>query len=215
MMAEKLNFMKNNKVFLLSNLYTDNTTELIADLTEFVDTLPRHNTDAAHNYKLVDPYNISGPKCPRVLDFTINSEGGHTTAYMALAHLISRAKSQGAIVRTTVAGNASSSASMLAIQGTPGFRVMYYSARHMIHWGSYPFTFHKASEVENMSKVIPDFKSAIHSIYLKCTDIPQAKLKKLMLDESSYISAPDCLKMNICDWIMMPDGTFIGHQNSR
>ena len=215
MAKETANFVRNGQVFILDSINTANTADLIADMTDLVTKLPHRPATESRNYTITNPYILPGKSKPTVLDITINSNGGVCYPYQTISALISRAKSMGAIVRIMVGGIAASSASLLAIQGTPGFRIMYESSRHMIHWGTYPFTFDRESDVDKMADNIRDYKEKINEIYLQFTKIPARHLKQMMNSEASYLTAAECLKLNVCDWILCADGKFIGRNHTR
>jgi ATP-dependent protease ClpP protease subunit len=202
------NFVSTNKVFILDQFASNTTNELIGNLSDMVMDLqpcPQYKLSA----ELQSPYDIDQSKTP-VIDVFINSSGGHLHILNSIATLLSIAKSRGAIIRTTVLGRASSCGSLLAILGTPGFRIMYSHAYHFIHFGSHSFTVNLESEIDNIVNHINSSAANTNDLYLKHTKLKKEELQKLQSNDTGYMNADKCLQYGLCDWIINEQGNILG-----
>lgn len=201
------NYVLNNSVYILNSFSADATNEMLGDLAELVNNLtpcPAYKT----NTKLTSPYDIDTSKNP-VIDVYINSNGGDIPILHAISTLLSIAKSKGAIIRTTVMGKAYSCGSMLAIQGTPGFRIMYSKAFNLVHFGTRNTKISLESEIDASQKYLKNMNNGVNSLYLEHTKITESKLNQLMKHDYSFLTAEKCLKLGICDWIIDDKGNIL------
>lgn len=203
------NYVSGNKVFLLSDIDTTSVNELIGNLSNMVDNLPWCKVYSSHT-KITNPYkfNRSELKNP-IIDVYINSGGGKLSEAKSIMTLLNLARAKGAIIRTTVMGRASSSASLIAIQGTPNFRIMYEQAYNMIHYGKSTLQIDRIMEVEKAAQYEKEMRESFKSPYLQYTDLTPAELTELQRTEYGYINAKECLNKKMCDWILTTDGHFI------
>lgn len=208
MSSKKSNFVSDNKVFILGGFYAEETNEMIGDLTDMVMNLPLE-TKYMQSATLASPYDTYGLKNP-IIDVLINSNGGETSILKSISTLLSIAKNRGAIIRTTVLGKAHSCGSMLAIQGTPGFRIMYEYAQHLIHFGSIGLTAQKEDEIEAIKKRMKTFSDTAKKIYTVNTNLTEKNVQNLMRIEHNLKDANWCLQHNLCDWIIDSNGNFRG-----
>ncbi|MBD5389119.1 ATP-dependent Clp protease proteolytic subunit [bacterium] len=208
-MSDSNNYLYDTKVCILDSINPDSIARLVGDLTDLVMRLPVQKS-CPIAAPTVNPYVLDNlPKTPRIIDVIINSPGGNIYCLSTILHLLGIAKSKGAIIRTTATGLAGSSASMLAVQGTPGFRIMHENAVHMVHWGTWNWKFTQESEVDKIAAYMKKSRTALQSIYLKHTNIPPQRLKQLMRDEGGYLMPDECLKLGMCDWILKTNGEFV------
>lgn len=207
-MADITNYVLNNTVYILDTLKTETTAKLIGDLTELVLKLPYSKPIDFSRVKMESPYDLRGHNAT-VIDVVLNSPGGSVYVLNTIANMLAVAKSKNVIIRTTATGLAASAASMLAVMGTPGFRIMYENATNMIHWGKFSVTAEKESEPEKLAAYAKKSRADLLATYLNYTKISEKKLKSLIADEGSYIMANECLKLGICDWILKSNGEFV------
>ncbi len=201
------NYIAGNKVFLLDSLHDSNCAELIGNLSNMVDALdwkPEYKIGT----KITNPYQL--PADAPVIDVYINSNGGTLIVYKSIMALLNLARAHGAIIRTHVMGLAASCASLVAIQGTPGFRIMSDQSYQLVHYGTAPTTIENAKELERFYEYEKTMRKNLFNPYLKHTNISKQQLKEMQSAEKNYINAHDCLnRYCMCDWILTSDGKFI------
>jgi len=214
----QMNYVTGNKVFLLDEFKSSTTAELLGNLSNMIDTLPwgavfTETPLFAESAKLENPYNLPH-EYPPVIDVYINSPGGVHTPLVSITSMLNLARAKGAIIRTTVIGQAASSASILAVQGTPNFRIMYDASCHMIHFGTSRMTAERDNEIEAAAKNAKRTREKIRQIYLENTKInPKTLQKYYKVEGSGTLTPQECIKQGICDWILSPRGIFIKSKN--
>jgi ATP-dependent protease ClpP protease subunit len=197
------NYVSGNNVFILDNFRSITTNEMIGDLSDLVMKLePRDEYKG--NVTLKSPYDIDTSKY-NVINVFINSNGGDIDILNSIITLLGIAKSKGAIIRTTVCSKAYSCGSVLAIIGTPGFRIMYANAYHLVHFGTQTRTAKQESEIESVTNSMKEHHTNWNNLYLNNTNISQKELKKLM-SKDSFVTANKALKYSFCDWIINEKG---------
>ena len=72
------------------------------------------------------------------------------------------------MIRTNNIGVAASAASMLAIQGTPGYRIMSENAYNMIHYGQTTVTANRENELDIDTRNKNKERKKLFSIYEQC-----------------------------------------------
>lgn len=203
-MAQKEdNYVSGTSVFILDDFRSTTSNEMIGALSDLVMKLEPRD-EYKYNITLKSPYNIDTSKY-NVIDVFINSNGGDITILNSILTLLGIAKSKGAIIRTTVCGKAYSCGSVLAITGTPGFRIMYANAYHLVHFGSQTRTARQESEIESVTNNMKENHANWNNLYLNNTKISQKELKKLM-SKDSFVTANEALKHSFCDWIINEQG---------
>lgn len=207
------NYVSDNKVFILDDFSSKSCSELIGNLTDMVFSLPQ-NTIYQANTQIISPYDISDNKHP-IIDVFINSNGGDGNILDSIVALLSIAKLNGAIIRTTVLGKAYSCGSLLAITGTPGYRIMYSHAKHHIHFGRHAFGVTKESEIDMAANNLKQETAAKQQMYLDHTKLKAKDLKKIQSNEQGYLNAEKCLEHGLCDWILTTDGIFINKNTKQ
>ena len=190
----------NNKIFILGKFSEDETNEMIGHLACMVDSM-KPCTMYSMPATITNPYDLGDSDRP-VIDVYINSHGGSAEILHSISTLLSIAKSRGALIRTTVLGTAASSGSLLAIQGTPGFRIMYSKAYHFVHFGHHGISAHKPEEVELMAKHITEYTTETLKLYTDHTKLTQRNLDKLTKNECGHLNANECLQYGLCDWVI-------------
>ena len=204
----KLNFVATDfKIYLMDKFEQEKCAETLANMFSMIDsqeTRPIYN----QSYEIKSPYDL--PETNSVaLDIFINSGGGVFEVMGQFSSLLGLAKNKGIIIRTFVPSYAGSSASMLAIQGTPGYRIMGEYAQHFIHFGSTTNKVTLETEIDKAYQDMKEHAKISEQIYLSNTKISKQKLKDLRKDEYGYLPATECLKLGFCDWILTNNGQFL------
>lgn len=210
---------KNNFVFtpvgnicnvqIFDVLSMDTSSEMIGNLGQIINQLPTAQPIDTVATKIKSPYDISPDIF--VFDVFINSAGGEFCIYKSIATMFALAKSRGAIVRTNNIGMASSAASLLAIQGTPGYRIMSEFACNFVHYGKARVGGSRENELEIATKNnIKDHKQvfALYETYTRLTAKELERYKSI--ETSGQLFAKQCLDKHLCDWILTNDGKLIG-----
>jgi len=214
----QMNYVSGNKIFLLDDFKSQTTAELLGNMSNMIDALPwspvfTETPLFAESAKLKNPYNLP-TEYPPVVDIYINSPGGINNILTSVTSLLNLARAKGAIIRTNVIGMAGSCASILAVQGTPNFRIMYDVSYHMIHFGQSHMTAARNNEIETAARNAKRTREKIRQIYLDNTRITPNALKKYYeVEGSGTMTAQECLKHGVCDWIVSPQGIFIKSKN--
>ena len=197
-------------VQIFDELKMETCGEMVARLNQIIGQLPSKpifNTSA----KIESPYDISPDTF--VFDVAIDSSGGHFIAYKAIASMFALAKSKGAIIRTSNIGQAASCASMLAIQGTPGYRIMSEFAYNMIHYGDSSARGNREFELETATRNKVKDRAQMFSVYERYTKLTEKEMDKFKTVESSgTLFANQCLIKHLCDWILTNNGELIGRK---
>lgn len=204
------NYISGNKVFILGQIDNTSCNELIGNLSNLVDSLdwvPLYELNLA---KLQSPYLFfpDPSDCP-VIDIYLDSPGGSMSTTKSIMTLLNLARNKGAIIRTMVMGTAASCASIIAVQGTPGFRTMYEQSYNLIHYGYSVYDVDKPTEIDKAAKYEKEMRKNFFAPYLQYTSLTQNELDELQKTEYSMLSARECLRHGMCDWILMPDGKFV------
>lgn len=210
-MAQDLtNSMTGNNVYILTDLCGETTNGLIMQLTQWVNGLsPTYQNNKS--VKIYSPYEIIPENIP-VLNVWINSGGGTESLMLSVLNMFNMASAHGTIIRTYNIGRANSSASMLAVSGTPGYRFMYQDAYNMIHYGSSKKTMNHPDEMEFLLKDFERSNRTTQNTYLARTKLTEKELSKFYLIEGSGIlDAKQCLTKGLCDWIITNDGRFVNN----
>lgn len=202
------NYVSDNSVFILDKFSPDTSNELIGNLADMVmsiEPFPVYQIGG----KLESPYKPLDTDRP-VIDVYINSNGGSGYILDSIVSLLALAKSRGAIIRTTVLSRAASCGSLLAITGTPGFRIMYSHSFHFIHFGNHSVSASKEDEIQMAAKHIKEAANNKQNMYLQHTNLTAKELKKLQSNEQGHMNAQTCLAKGLCDWIITDFGDIIG-----
>lgn len=204
-----LNYVSDDRsIYILGSFDRDTMGDLIGQISTMIQSLPPEPIYKADK-KIVSPYDISAVSNP-IIDIFIDSTGGDTNMLNNISTLLNIAKMNGAIIRTTVLSRAYSCGSLLAIQGTPGFRIMSHRAQHMIHFGSLGIQ----ADSERMAKHVLENtlrkKEITHDKYKIHTKMSPKDLKRLTAAEGEYWDAQKCLNNGLCDWIIGENGILIG-----
>lgn len=204
------NYISGNKVFILDIINDKTCAELIGNLSNMVDDMPwaPDGQIPAMGGGIKNPY-ILPDNAPSVVDVYINSPGGEVCTYRSIMTLLNLARAKGAIIRTTVMGAASSCASLIAVQGTPNFRIMYEESYNMIHYGKSKLSVDKINEIDNAQIYETINRNKLFEPYLKYTGLTKRELTQLQKTEYGHKFADECLQKKICDWILTSDGKFI------
>ena len=208
----KANYVRGNAVFLYDSLYRDSTAEMIGDLARMVNEI-RPVTEFDNKSTIKSPYYI-GNDTP-VIDVFINSPGGGIHTMNSIMTFLNIARSKGAIIRTTITGHTASCASMIAIQGTAGFRIMYNASYNIIHYGNSDISVSANGEIDLAAKNEKRYRQSQKEIYKKFTDMTGKEIDECMKTEHHVYSAQECLEKNMCDWVLTDTSIFISRNNQR
>jgi ATP-dependent protease ClpP protease subunit len=172
--SDELNFASSDyKIFIMDKFKQEKCAELIANLYSMIDSATAHPMLDTH-YQTKSPYEL--PKNnPIALDVYLNSGGGDFDVLSQLSSLFGLAKSKGIIIRTYVPAYAGSCASMLAIQGTPGYRIMGENAQHLVHYGRTVNEVNLETEVDKAYQDMKNHANATQKLYLQYTTISEPK----------------------------------------
>jgi ATP-dependent protease ClpP protease subunit len=196
-------------IHIFDNLNMNSCAEMVGNIRQIINQLPQHNQINNTPTTIKDPYAI--PDDTFVFDVSIDCFGGGWSIYMAIASLFATAKFKGAIVRTNNIGVAASAASMLAIQGTPGYRIMSENAYNTIHYGTATVTATRENELDIDTRNKNKERKKLFSIYEQYTKLTPKELERYKsVENSGKLYADQCLKKHLCDWILTSDGHFIG-----
>ena len=196
-------------VQIFEELNMKSCAELISHLNLVISQLPLKKPIDTSSIQLTTPYDVSPDTF--VFDVAICCSGGEFPAYKSLSSMFAQAKARGAIVRTVVTGNASSSASMLAIQGTPGYRIMFEQAYNLVHYGTSAASGRANDELLADAKKRIKEREIVFDVYKKFTKLTAKEIRKFTdKDKIGKLFAPFCLSRGLCDWILTQDGYFVG-----
>ena len=195
-------------VQIFDKISMDKCAEMMGNMAQIITQLPTKPIDTM-SAKITSPYDISPDKF--VFDIMINSGGGDVNVYKTISALFALAKSRGAIVRTQNMGGASSCASMLAIQGTPGYRIMADTAYNYIHFGKTTLTIEREGELEIATQNVKINRAQVRKIYQEYTKLTPDEIENFTsLEGAGELFATECLEKHLCDWILTCDGRLIG-----
>ena len=223
------NTMSNNNVYILTNINPETTNDLIAQLSLWVDKLQfrkplaspytkkKKITDStiyvitSRQDQIYSPYEKMPDNRP-VLNVYINSSGGKTSQMQSLLTLFNMASARGTIIKTYNLAHADSSASMIAVSGTRGYRYMSENAFNYIHFGRYTSDTSHTDEIETLMKDLKEFDNTSRNIYLNNTKLTTKELNKYYNSEGTgKLYAKECLEKELCDWIITNDGRFVNN----
>ena len=209
------NYISGRKIFLLDSIDTETCAELIGNISNMVDELHwRPEAIGINLGPIPNPYSL--PKnAPQVIDICIDSPGGQLSVNKSIMSLLNLARAKDTIIRTFITGNASSCASLIAVQGTPGFRIMYEQSYNLIHYGRCVYSVTNPIEIDKAAKYEKEMRDSFFAPYLQYTNITKRELLKYQLTEYSQISAYDCPDKKMCEWILTSQGTFINRKTKQ
>ena len=79
---------------------------------------------------------------------------------------------------------------------------MYSAGYHFIHFGTHRINVRNESEIEAAAQNIRQNSTITNNLYLKHTKLTAEQLKKLQSNEQGFLTAQQCLKHGLCDWIL-------------
>jgi len=205
-MAKDLeNTMNGNNVYILTEINPETTNGLIMQLAQWVNSLEPKK----YPVKLYTPYEII-PEGTNILNVWINSGGGNQSQLLSLLNMFNIASAKGTIIKTYNIARANSSASMIAVSGTKGYRFMYQDADNLIHYGCSRSTMNHPNELESINKDLKKSINLMRNIYLTKTNLSDQEISKFYdIEGAGKLNAVQCLKKGLCDWIITNDGRFV------
>ena len=209
-MAKDLeNTMVGNNVYLLTEINQETTNGLIIQLTQWVNSLPIIKQNKPK--KIYTPYEEIPNDIP-VLNVWINCWGGKSGLRQSMSTLFDIASAHGTIIKTYNLREASSSASIIAVSGTKGYRYMSEHAFNMIHFGSISQSVKHPNEIEYVTAFLKRHGDETFDMYTKHTKLTEKELDKFQNQEGSGLLNPEqCLHKGLCDWIITDDGRFVNN----
>ncbi len=223
--TELKNAMVDNNIYILTTISPETTNELIAQLSHWVDVLPFPNhvernqqpteNDISGNYskKIYSPYEMVPTSCPTI-NVYINSNGGKVVVMQSILTLFNMASAKGTIIKTYNLASASSSASMIAISGTLGYRYMAENAYNYIHFGRYSADTAHTDEIDILTNDLKTFDKTTRLMYLNNTKLTNKELTRYYNTEGAgRLYADQCLQKGLCDWVITNDGRFVNNIN--
>lgn len=195
-------------VQIFENINMESCGEMIARLSQIINQLPAKKI-LTTSAQIISPYDISPNTF--VFDVIINAPGGDINTYRGIVSMFALAKSKGAIIRTQNIGYAASCASLLAVQGTPGYRVMFEHAYNLVHYGRDTVKGERDEELKLASQQVAQSRDMLFSAYKKYTKLTDDELSRYRTTENAgKLFAKKCLTKGLCDWILTSDGELIG-----
>lgn len=223
--TELKNAMVDNNIYILTTISPETTNELIAQLSHWVDVLPFPNhvernqqpteNDISGNYskKIYSPYEMVPTSCPTI-NVYINSNGGKVLVMQSILTLFNMASAKGTIIKTYNLASAISSASMIAISGTLGYRYMAENAYNYIHFGRYSADTAHTDEIDILTNDLKTFDKTTRLMYLNNTKLTNKELTRYYNTEGAgRLYADQCLQKGLCDWVITNDGRFVNNVN--
>jgi len=209
-MAKDLeNTMIDNNIYLLNQISAETTNGLIMQLTQWVNALPITQQNQSTPKKIYTPYETIPGNIP-VLNVWINSSGGNSVQTNSMLNMFYMASARGTIIKTYNIGRASSSASMIAVSGTHGYRYMGEDTFNMIHYGNSKFEIDHPRENEYNNINFKKHLKAMYNLYQRNTRLTKKELQKYFATEcAGQLYADQCLTKGVCDWVITNDGRFV------
>jgi len=198
-----------NKAYILGSFDDKEMRDFIGNLNSLIHKMPTMPIYKIGT-KITSPYDTKDIKNP-ILDIYIDSNGGNSRMLFDIITLLSIAKARGAIIRTTVLSSAFSCGSLLAIHGTPGFRIMSTNAEHMVHYGRSVVSYTSESQKDSLLARNQHERDRMWRMYKTHTKIPAKILNELKThSEGKYFTAEEYLQNGMCDWIISEYGQLNG-----
>ena len=207
-MAKDLeNTMVDNNVYLLTGINPETTNGLIMQLTRWVNALPV--ISPRQHEKIYSPYEVIPNDIP-VLNVWINCCGGNSVQTESILNMFHMASAHGTIIKTYNIGRASSSASMIAVSGTHGYRYMGEDTFNMIHYGNSRYEIDHPEENQFNNINFKRHLKGMYNLYQQNTRLTRKELQKYFATEcAGQLYSDQCLERGICDWVITNDGRFV------
>ena len=198
------NTMVNNNIYIRTYIDDEKCADVISGLSQM-----EQKTQFKPNNKptkIIAPYENFGPNQPN-LNVYITSDGGDLFVARAIINLFNMLNAKGVIIRTYNLSYAASSASVIAISGTPGYRYMAYDAYNFIHFGKRSLSVTREAELPHLINNEKQQNQLLNDFYLANTNLTKKDLKNFFnCENSGRLYASQCLAKGICDWVITPRG---------
>lgn len=209
-MAKDLeNNMVDNNIYLLTQINPETTNSLIMQLTRWVNALPVANKKDI--CKIYSPYEVIPNDIP-VLNIWINCSGGNSVQTKSILNMLHMASARGTIVKTYNIGRVSSSASMIAVSGTHGYRYMGQNTYNLVHYGKSQYEINHLDEAKYAIRDFENHRNEMYDLYQQNTKLTKEELEKYFnTEDSGQLYAEQCLEHGLCDWVITNDGRFVNN----
>ena len=177
---DSLNYIQDNNIFILGDFDSTISTEVIKYLPNLIKV-------------------VSEEKHP-IINIFINSSGGYTHILNSMLYHISSMKRNGIKIVTHNLGNCSSCASHLFIVGDE--RYMLDSALLLFHYGEVSFSNRSCKETAEHLKYLQNFQDNSVRHMEKYTKIPKKEIDRMLSTDNIYLTAEDCKKFGVTDYIV-------------
>ena len=138
------------------------------------------------------------------INIYINSPGGDVTSTFAIYDAVRQSKAD---VHTTVVGQASSGASIIAVAGKKRFILQHaYIMIHQAHGSCQG----QLTDIQRITKHYELHSVRLCDIYMKHTNIKSEQEVKELLDRDTYIYPEEAMKMGFVDEILCNDNNIAG-----
>jgi len=203
-MANELkNTMIGNNIYILTNICAESCSDIIVNLSNWV----QKNFGSDKKLEFTPDEDKAPPYSAIMLNVYISSRGGDTDIARAIINLFNIAKAQNNIVRTYNLSRADSSASMIAVSGTHGYRYMAHDATNLIHYGKYSLRTDRYDEQKYTMNYLDRENKYTKNVYLDNTKLNSKDLDKFFSTEGAgELTATQCLSKGVCDWVITPNG---------
>ncbi len=157
---------------------------------ELLETLPELYKLIEHESQVRDGH----------VSVVINSPGGYAHVLEAFLAAFRAAKAQDVIVETVVTGMAGSCASILAINGTKGHRLISQDSEHYIHWGEVADWGRTPVQSDRNKDRADRHFAFVKRQYTQNAKIP--RLEKKLQDDSFRVYPEQCVEYQLADKVV-------------
>lgn len=145
-------------------------------------------------------YENSNHDQKKMLTLYINSQGGDLYSSLALIDMMKQSKIP---IRTIGLGSVMSSAFLIFVSGTKGFRELLRNTGVMSHQFSMDGEIGKYHDIKSTRKELDRLNDSMYNVIKEATDLDGRKIKsKLLAPSDSYIDVDECIELGIADRIL-------------
>lgn len=141
----------------------------------------------------------SSKKAGRI-DVIVCSDGGEVDVLKAYIDAFDTAKRQDVVVATHVSGLAASCGSLLAINGSPGYRTISKHSYHYVHTGMAGAVGRNEVELERFSNVAKEHYRFVRDQYRRYANIPN--LDEELRNDHLFVNASQAKRWGLVDKVV-------------